>query len=117
MDSVTLTLPLRVGRAKRIRGLNTSTPSCCRRCPAAMCSCLGCERRQNQATVDPARSVVISGALGAFACNIGADLRRARWRGKEEFARHRAALCGGTHPGDDGGSTRGLRLTRAWDLA
>src|SRR6266568_8154335 len=50
MASVTQAAPWRVGRGKRMRGLKTSICPKRRNWLAAMCSCLGCERRQNQAT-------------------------------------------------------------------
>src|SRR6185295_8942080 len=57
-DSVTQIGPRRVGRLKRMRGLNTSRFSRVRRFAAAICSCLGCDRTQNQAQLELAPSAV-----------------------------------------------------------
>ena len=49
MASVTQTTPWRVALLNLIRGQKTVTSSSKRRCAAAMCSCLGCDRKQYQA--------------------------------------------------------------------
>src|SRR5580765_124747 len=66
-----------------MRGLNTSTPSICRRCPAAMCSCLGWERRQNHATVEPTWSAVRVGDASAFSSDIPVSLGNEPGRSKQ----------------------------------
>ena len=63
---MTQAVPCRVARRKRIRGRKTSTSLIFRRCAAAICSCLGCDQRQNQ-SVAP----VAAGAVDGFSVMFG----------------------------------------------